>query len=29
MTHTGIISDHVALGRVVKEILEANQATSS
>lgn len=26
MTHTGIISDHVALGRVVKEILEANQA---
>ncbi|EER94448.1 lecithin-cholesterol acyltransferase-like 1 [Sorghum bicolor] len=29
MTHTGMISDDVALSRVVKEILEANQATSS
>ncbi|XP_066387329.1 lecithin-cholesterol acyltransferase-like 1 [Miscanthus floridulus] len=29
MTHTGMISDHSALNRVVKEILEANQATHS
>ncbi|CAD6212163.1 unnamed protein product [Miscanthus lutarioriparius] len=29
VTHIGMISDHVALSRVVEAILEANQATSS